>query len=223
MTARLLLRIIWVLLRHSTAWLFQLVWDIFNPVVRRLYVTVIPEEVRSRMPEEECGHALLFCALVSAICGGRLIFSIILTLFLVMFLAPRRPSRGSFELFFEKWFAQAYFPNILERIRWEFREKAWRELSLFGRMRNFCMSVTLDTIDPSINMSVAVWYQFWAKHCLPGTLHVDLFVLRLAYVNLGTKAKPCRVTFAGFFGIWFRFPVVIDYTNVSLVRQHCCE
>lgn len=214
-------------LRDGCIWFAKFFWNVKLPVLRRLYVHVVPEGIRQVFPDGDFGPALLFATLAMAAAAGffhgswKVNLSASAVALLVMFLIPRRPSRGSFDPVFKNWFAKEYFPNAMGAARVELQRKAWRDLSSFGRLRNSIMGVTEDTPDPSIDMSVSVWHEFWQRHS--EITHVDLYVLRLVSVNLGTNSEPCRVTFSGMCNTWFRVPFIVDVNNVSLVIKHCCE
>merc|ERR1712115_770176 len=64
------------------------------------------------------------------------------------------------------------------------------------------------------------WYELHVRHfCLPAAIG-DVYFMRTATVNLGSRARPCNVTFWGIYGRWLLNPLQsIDFENVSILDE----
>eukprot|EP00747_Dinoflagellata_sp_TGD_P168885 gnl/TRDRNA2_/TRDRNA2_196355_c0_seq1.p1 gnl/TRDRNA2_/TRDRNA2_196355_c0~~gnl/TRDRNA2_/TRDRNA2_196355_c0_seq1.p1 ORF type:complete len:264 (+),score=38.40 gnl/TRDRNA2_/TRDRNA2_196355_c0_seq1:57-848(+) len=176
---------------------------------------LLPRELRDMLPEGEWGAATLVGVIVVVFCAGRVFVFLLLLALAASYLAPRRPSYGSFEPFFQTWFIDDYYPKVRDLVQRDLAERAKKESTILGKVGTFFKGLAASA---SMSVPASVWYEFWARHCLPPR-HRDLFVARVCTVNLGTDQQPNWVSFVGIHGGWFLSPIqTVDVQNVALVQ-----
>eukprot|EP00927_Polykrikos_kofoidii_P044436 TRINITY_DN38400_c0_g1_i1.p1 TRINITY_DN38400_c0_g1~~TRINITY_DN38400_c0_g1_i1.p1 ORF type:complete len:227 (-),score=45.80 TRINITY_DN38400_c0_g1_i1:89-769(-) len=148
--------------------------------------------------------------------GGAQIVPILLLALTAMYLHERLPTAASFEPHFQEWFTAEYFPKVSQKLTRELQERAKKETFLTSLATQFKGWV----IGKTEGLQAAAWYELHVRHwCLPPRFG-DFYFMKTACVNLGSRARPCIVTFWGLNGWWMLSPFLhIDFENVSLLDE----
>mmetsp|Transcript_31356 Transcript_31356/g.86204 ORF Transcript_31356/g.86204 Transcript_31356/m.86204 type:complete len:238 (-) Transcript_31356:118-831(-) len=134
---------------------------------------------------------------------------------LLLYLRAHIPTQASFDHFFERWFTQDYFPRVSQKIQRELQERSKKE-NLFAAMGSQLKGWVMGKTE---SLQASVWYETTVKFALPARF-ANIFFMRTATVNLGSRARPCHVTFWGIYETWMLSPLVtIDFENVSLLNE----
>lgn len=133
----------------------------------------------------------------------------------IWYLRTQLPPRASFEPFFREWFLQDYFPAVSQKLQRELKARAdtgsWLN-SLADNVRGWMIGKTA-------HIEATFWYEFAVKFALPPA-YKDLYFMRMATLNLGSRSKPSYVTFWGINGRWMLSPMIsVDFENVSLLDE----
>eukprot|EP00927_Polykrikos_kofoidii_P044437 TRINITY_DN38400_c0_g1_i2.p1 TRINITY_DN38400_c0_g1~~TRINITY_DN38400_c0_g1_i2.p1 ORF type:complete len:267 (-),score=52.14 TRINITY_DN38400_c0_g1_i2:89-889(-) len=147
---------------------------------------------------------------------GAKIVPILLLALTAMYLHERLPTAASFEPHFQEWFTAEYFPKVSQKLTRELQERAKKETFLTSLATQFKGWV----IGKTEGLQAAAWYELHVRHwCLPPRFG-DFYFMKTACVNLGSRARPCIVTFWGLNGWWMLSPFLhIDFENVSLLDE----
>jgi len=142
-------------------------------------------------------------ALVVVIYGSRAV-PLLALVALVLYLHTRLPRVASFEPFFREWFTQELFPRISQDLQRRLQERAKRETNLFDSLASQFKGWVMGKTE---KLQASAWYELVVKHALPPA-YADLFFMRTATVNLGSRSKgPRYVTFWGFHDRWMLSPL----------------
>lgn len=145
-------------------------------------------------------QALVAVAVVIAIVF-RMPFTLLVAFGLGKHLATKLPSIDSFEAFFSTWFQASFVPLASGKLQREIEAKARQKWYAGELATNFGKWL----LGQEVALKATVWWDLWGKYCLPPQV-LDLVVLYLVEVNLGTPDKPRMVTFLGFNGNWLPAP-----------------
>eukprot|EP00929_Paragymnodinium_shiwhaense_P026648 TRINITY_DN15803_c0_g2_i1.p1 TRINITY_DN15803_c0_g2~~TRINITY_DN15803_c0_g2_i1.p1 ORF type:complete len:203 (+),score=36.24 TRINITY_DN15803_c0_g2_i1:75-683(+) len=123
------------------------------------------------------------------------------------------PNDKSFEVFFESWFLNEYFPQISQQMELKLREQTSEQ----GYVMAFASHVSAFIVGSTQGLNAQAVYTMWVKHCLPAQ-YKDYCVARTATVNLGSRRQPNYVTFVGVGGRWMLPPgISLDVQNLDSV------
>jgi len=154
--------------------------------------------------------------LVALMALGTKIIAVLALLALSYYLNTRLPNAASFEPYFREWFTTEYFPKICQKVQKELQEKSLRDSNMFSSLASQFKGWVMGKTE---SMQAPVYYEFAARHALPPT-YSDLFFMRTAAVNLGSRNKPCNIVFWGIHGTWTLAPYIsIDFENVSILDE----
>lgn len=130
-----------------------------------------------------------------------------------LFLHGRKPAVGQFEPFFRVWFTEEYFPKVSQQLQRELKERA-KSQNLLDRWGSQIKGWMMDKTE---TLQASAWYELAVKHALPAR-YSDLFVMRIATVNVGSNEQPCFISFWGINERWMLSPfITLDVDNVSVL------
>lgn len=129
------------------------------------------------------------------------------------YLSTRVPTEASFLPWFERWFKAEYFPGLAERLKHELSQRAARRTSILDRLSD---KVNSWLVGSTKGLQASFVYELLDKR----VMFSSLVVLRLASVNLGSRASPSHVSFVGVHDTWMLAPWHrLDFDNMSILDE----
>lgn len=132
------------------------------------------------------------------------------------FLSTRKPGNVAFNVFFEKWFKEIFFPQMSERLKTELQERAKRtDAGVFDFVRDQAAGWLLGK---TTGVRAKLAWNLFQSTMSPS--FNDFFFCRTSSVNMGTPEQPSFVVFVGINGEWYLSPhMKLDFDNVSVLRM----
>lgn len=168
------------------------------------------------LPAEQQHHIMGVAALVLVVLvmGSRAV-PLLAALALGFYLHTRLPREASFDAYFRDWFTQEYFPKVSQKLQKELQERSKKQ-NVFDSMASQFKGWVMGKTE---SLQAAAWYELAMKFYLPAQFG-DLFFMRTAIVNVGSKGKPCFLTFWGIHDGWMASPFMqLDVENTSVLDE----
>mmetsp|Transcript_12406 Transcript_12406/g.29200 ORF Transcript_12406/g.29200 Transcript_12406/m.29200 type:complete len:192 (+) Transcript_12406:55-630(+) len=144
------------------------------------------------------------------------VIALVLLAAAALIMHSRMPAETSFEPYFKHWFTEEYFPKASQKIQAELKERSNKETHLIDKLGTH---FTGWLMGKTSKLQASAWYELVVKYSLPARQE-DFFIMRTATVNLGSRQKPCLVTFWGVVDRWMLAPyIVVDFENTSLLEE----
>jgi hypothetical protein len=169
------------------------------------------------LPEDQKTQILYVGGIMTVVLliGKQIIYCLILAL-VILYLHTRLPTTASFEPFFREWFTKEYFPRVSQAIQNELKERSKRETNIFESLATNFKGWVMGKTE---TLQAEAWYELVIKYALPARYR-DMYCMRTATVNVGSRRQPCFLTFWGVHDRWMLSPfIVLDVNNVSSVDE----
>mmetsp|Transcript_70936 Transcript_70936/g.151861 ORF Transcript_70936/g.151861 Transcript_70936/m.151861 type:complete len:248 (+) Transcript_70936:121-864(+) len=148
--------------------------------------------------------------------GARVVVPSLALSMLVLYLHSRLPREASFDDYFRGWFTQEYFPKVSQKLQRELQERSQKQSNIFDSMASQFKGWVMGKTE---SLQAMAWYEMAVKHALPATFR-DLFFMRTATVNVGSRRQPCIITFWGINERWMLAPyITLDLENTSVLEE----
>ncbi|KAG8469491.1 hypothetical protein KFE25_005946 [Diacronema lutheri] len=129
------------------------------------------------------------------------------------YLSTRLPAKASFLPFFEHWFKREYFPKFAEKLQHELAQRAARRRSILDSLSD---KVNAWIVGSTKGLQANFVYNLVDKR----VMYSDVFVARLASINVGSRDRPMPIAFVGVHNTWYLAPWHrMDFDCVSILEQ----